>query len=116
MHLTSDNSQPPAWTFDSTGCPTPYHRWAANEDATGAIKAHSMKDRCLTCGVSRYSPLSGVIGVKSNSVAAGPCPEKPWRELLNTPALTPYVLNYVDDSGSVRLTPSERAALAEVPA
>lgn len=85
--------------------PQPYHRWAANE-GLHAPKAFSMKDRCLTCGVPRMSHLSGVTGVWINSVAAGACPERDWRELTEA-ELAPYVIAYVDEPQ----TPTQRAML-----
>lgn len=67
----------PAMTTDKT--PEPYHRWAANEDWD--VKAFSLKDKCLSCGVARYNPGPHSTSDTSNGVAAGPCPQKPWREL-----------------------------------
>jgi hypothetical protein len=117
MHLTSDNSQPPAWTFDSTGCPTPYHRWAANEDAT--IRAYGLKDRCISCRVTRYNPMSGVSAVWDNAVAAGPCPQKDWRTLDLDKDLRSYLIAWFADSERRDLSTYERKvldSLAEVPA
>lgn len=43
----------------------PYHRWPSNED----IRRHPAWDRCLTCGVRRWSEDPEV-----SAKAAGPCP------------------------------------------
>ena len=56
-----------------------YHRWHANSDAL--IKPYGLHDKCLSCGVHRYDPGAGDRALRSNAVAAGPCPQKPWREL-----------------------------------
>jgi hypothetical protein len=100
MHLTSDNSHPP----------TPLHDWSANSDWD--ITAFSMKDRCLSCKVARYNPMSGARAVTSNSVAAGPCPERDWRGLI-ADELRPYVIAYTMNDGH-KLTPSEKLALQAV--
>jgi hypothetical protein len=67
----------PAMTTDKT--PEPLHDWSANHDAD--IRPFGTHDRCLSCYVLRYSPMSGMPDLRSNAVAAGPCPQQLWRDL-----------------------------------
>ena len=103
MHPTSENDQ-------HSGPPEPLHDWAANSDWD--VRAFSMKDKCLSCKVTRYNPMSGARAVTSNSIAAGPCPQHDWRE-LSIDELRPYVIAFTTDDGHT-LTPSEKLALQAV--
>lgn len=85
--------------------PQPYHRWAANEDMD--VRAFSMKDRCLSCGVTRQSHLTGTHGVMSDAVAAGGCPQRPWREMSDEERKA-YLIAYIDEP----VTQSQREMLS----
>lgn len=58
--------------------PQPYHRWSQNEYPSSFYEEgrKHRPDHCLVCGVVRH-PLSKW----AEELAAGPCPERPWREV-----------------------------------
>lgn len=55
------------------------HRWHSNENAV--IKPFGLHDKCVVCGVRRYDYGLDEHALRSNAVAAIPCPGKPWREM-----------------------------------
>lgn len=49
-----------------------YHRWRSNEDMD--TLPNSPKDRCLACGVRRFTPDFLSNAAEQNEIVAGPCP------------------------------------------
>lgn len=71
-----------------TAVPEPFHEWTANSDPD--VRPFGLRDRCTVCGVLRQSHLAGERRERSDAVANGPCPQRPWRE-LDDEALAPYL-------------------------